>query len=150
MSVQTVYSTQAAVQNAPTPATMLDAGLVSGKVRLAHGKYTAPDGNVSAGSTINLVKLPKGARVLPNSIIYVEGGQNAGLGVRVGDDDSTSDDDRYLAASTPGSSETTLSLAKAALAPHQLESECWIQVKTENQALTADKSLAAYIYYTMD
>jgi hypothetical protein len=162
MSVQTVYSAQGAIQNAPTPATLLESGICGGKVRCVIAKYTAPDGNVSAGSTLRLAKLPKGARLLPNSFLMFEAGQNAGLGVRIGDDDdkgtgAAADDDRYLAAATPGASAVKVELsaatniaAAALLTPYQLGKEAWIQVKTENQALTASKSIVAYLFYTVE
>lgn len=159
--MSTKYSVNAAIQNAPTPSTLLEAGEMSGKIRLAIGKYT-PDGTETAGTVINLAKLPKGARLLPNSFVMFQAGQNAGLGVKIGDDDAdgvgtAADDDRYLKASTPGASAVKVDLSGAAniaapalITPYKLGGESWIQMTTENQTLTADKVIIAYLFYTLE
>lgn len=155
------YNTDvAAIQAAPTPATLLESGAVGGKVRLAIAKYTGV-GTEAAASVINLVKLPKGARVLPISHIQFEAGQNADLGIKVGDDDTAgvgaaADDNRYLVSSTVGASAVKVDFsasanvgAAAVLTPYKLGAEAWIQAVTEGQTFAA-ADFTAYIFYTLE
>lgn len=144
----TVYSDIATVQNAPTPSTLVEVGLLGGKVRYACAKYSGSD---AAGTVINLVKLPKGARILPISNLQIEAGQGATLSVKVGDNDAAgADDDRYLAASVPGASAVNVVLGASALSLYKLQNEAWVQLTTGVVALTADKVIAAHIYYTIE
>ena len=72
--------------------------VLGGRVRYAHGEV-AVNAAEKAGTVIELVKLPKGARVLPISQIHFEAGQKDKLTVKIGDGRKT---DRYLDSVAPG------------------------------------------------
>ncbi len=121
---------------------------VHGRVRVANGVVSGTVvGTGAAGTVINLVKLPKGARVLPSSKLYLEAGQNANVTIKVGD---AADDDRYLAAVAMGASKVTVALDKtAAIGATNLADEGWIFITTAVDALTA-KYIAFEIFYVID
>ena len=117
-----------------------------GRVRVARGVYTAASA-AAAGTVINLAKLPTGARVLGNSTITFEAGQDATLTVKVGD---SKDDDRYLAAVAPGASLVTKTLDADAFGSYVLEEEGFIFITTGVAALTSGKKIAFEIFYVID
>jgi len=119
---------------------------LGGRVRIAHGSVT-PASAGSAGDTVKLVRLPKGARILPVSQLHFEAGQDATLKVQVGDKD---DDDRYLAASVVGASATSINIAGNALADTVLTEETDIVLKTSVAGLAAGKKVSFDIFYVVD
>ena len=141
----TLYTDTATIQNAPSSAVdKMAPEQLGGRVRCARGKVTP--GTEAAGTIINLVKLPKGARVLPLSSLYLEAGQTATLKIQVGDAANTS---RYYAATATGASAVTIPLAAAAAAPVPLAAEGWIFITTSVEALAA-KYIAFEILYVID
>jgi hypothetical protein len=141
----TLYSDIATKQNTQNATTRTLPTEVGGRVRCAVGSVTP--GTEAAGTIINLVKLPKGARILPSSKLYLEAGQNANITIKVGD---AADDDRYLAAVAMGTSAAVVSLARTAALGHtDLAAEGWIFITTAVDALTA-KYIAFEIFYMVD
>lgn len=141
----TLYTDTATKQNAMTSAVekMLNEQL-GGRVRCARGSVTP--GTEAAGTIINLVKLPKGARVLPQSRIYFAAGQGATMTVKVGD---AADDDRYSVAAAPGVNATSILLDAAIHAPVPLAAEGWIFITTGVAALAA-AAISFEILYVID
>ena len=119
---------------------------LGGRVRIAHG-YITPASAGSAGDTVKLVRLPKGARFLPISQLHFQAGQDATLKVQVGD---KNDDDRYLAATTVGASATSITLAGNAIANSVLTEETDIILKTSVAGLAASKAIDFDIFYVVD
>ncbi len=117
-----------------------------GRVRIAHGTYT-PDGSEAAGSVIGLVRLPKGARVLPMSAVHFAAGQSASLKVKAGDADNPA---RYLAEVAPGSAAVTKELAANATAEYLLPAESDVIITTGDAALVKDKVIVFDILYVVD
>lgn len=141
----TLYTDTATLQNAPGSASEKMAGeQVGGRVRTARFKVTP--GTEAAGTIINLVKLPKGARVLPQSALYLEAGQTATLKIAVGDAANAA---RYYPATATGASAVTIPLAAQAAAPVALAAEGWIFITTSVEALAA-KYIAGEILYVID
>lgn len=140
----TLYSDTATAQNAPTASNRLYPEQFGGRVRCARGKITP--GTEAAGTVINLVKLPKGARVLPLSSLFLEAGQTATLKIAVGDAASAT---RYYPATATGASAVTIPLAGAAAAPYALADDGWIFITTSVEALAA-KYIAFEILYVID
>ena len=118
---------------------------LGGRVRLAHGDLTI-DSAYGSGTIIELAKLPAGARVLPQSQLHFEAGQNASLAVKVGD---AADDDRYFAG-TVGSSAISISLNANRLNNYVTTKEDMVFVTTTAQALTANKKIAFDLLYVVD
>lgn len=117
-----------------------------GRVRLAQG-YVIPTSAYAAGTVLELVRLPKGARVLPNSQLHFEAGQNASMTIKVGD---SSDADRYLAAKAPGASVATVALDGNRVGNYILPEEDVIIATTAGAALTANKKIFFDIFYVVD
>ena len=77
-----------------------------GKVRVAHDVIILAS-SAGVGDKINLVRLPKGARILETSELRFSSGLGSSVTVKVGD---AGDDDRYLAAVAPGASGAVIKL----------------------------------------
>lgn len=118
---------------------------IGGRVRIVHGGIT-PASAYAAGSIIELCRLPKGARILPQSQLHFEAGQDAALTVTVGD---SGDADRYMSA-TPGASAVSLELDKSVLASYVLADEDTIILTTGVKALTSGKKIYFDIFYVVD
>ena len=117
-----------------------------GRVRLIHGSIT-PTGTNSAGTIIELARIPKGARVLPQSQVHFEAGQNASLTVKIGD---YTDDDRYFAAAAPGANATSINLTGNRLGNYVAADEEMLILTTGAQALTASKKITFDIFFVVD
>lgn len=115
-----------------------------GRVREIHGTVTTTNG--AAGTVIELARLPKGARLLPQSMIHFEAGQNASLTVKVGD---ALDDDRYFSG-TPGASATSKNLSANVLNDYVCPEETMLIATTGAQALTANKKITFDLFYVVD
>lgn len=116
-----------------------------GTVYVVRGKFK-PTSALAAGTVVNLVRLPKGTRILNSSKLFFEAGQNASLTVKVGDE---ADDDRYFAAAAPGASATSKTLeANVFSDAYEFPKEQWVTMTTGAQALTANKTIAFEIFFT--
>jgi hypothetical protein len=167
MSVQTVLSDLAEIQNNPVGGRLAEAGVCGGKVRYAFAEYVAPDGNVSAGSLIKMLRLPKGARLLAMSYLVADPGQSTDLTLQAGDDDSGGavanrylkeaaiNDYGDLGANPPEGYVIPFSgganhAAAGAMAKRKVPSECWLTVTTGGAALVSGKHIQAHIFYALD
>lgn len=117
-----------------------------GRVRVAAGIVT-PDEAWPAGSVIRLAKLPKGARLLSQSQIHFEAGQNASLTVKVGDE---KDDARYFAAASPGAAAVSKNLDANKLGNYVCEAETYLILTTGAAALAAGKKITFELYFVLD
>lgn len=117
-----------------------------GRVRVVAGTYTGKAAD-AAGTVIRLARLPKGARLLPQSKVYFEAGQDATLTVKVGD---SKDDDRYFAAAAPGASAVSKELDRDALTGYALAEEMDIIMTTGVEALTADAKIGFVLLWVLD
>jgi hypothetical protein len=141
----TLYSDIATKQASTDPKVLTSPQEANGRVRCVNGKITP--GTESAGTIINLCKLPKGARILPSSKLYCEAGQNANITIKCGD---SGDDDRYLVAQAIGASAVVIPLARGAgVGNTELTEESWIFLTTAVDALTA-KYIGFEIFYVID
>lgn len=116
-----------------------------GRVRVVHGSVTTTNG--ATGTIIELARLPKGSRLLPQSQVHFEAGQNASLTVKVGD---ALDDDRYFAAAAPGASAVSKNLAANVLNDYVCPEETMIFMTTGGAALTANKKITFDIFFVVD
>ena len=117
----------------------------SGTVYVVRGKFKAASA-LASGTIVNLVRLPKGTRILNSSKLFFEAGQNASLTVKVGDE---ADDDRYFAAAAPGASATSKTLeANVFSDAYEFPKEQWVKLTTGGAALTSDKIIAFEIFFT--
>lgn len=140
----TLYSDTATIQKTPTPANRMYPCQFGGRVRCARFKITP--GTEAAGTIINLVHLPKGARVLPNSVIKLEAGQTATLQIKVGD---AASDDRYYPLTATGASAKKIELDGAIAAPYVMAADGYIFITTAVEALAA-KYIAGEIFWVLD
>lgn len=115
----------------------------SGELRVAYFEYTSPSGNEAAGDTINLVRLPKGARVLTGQLHTDALAANADL--TVGDAD---DSDRYLAkVDADSSTNVELNSPSEAGFGHMLSAQTDIVASFANGGMTSDDTIKGYIVY---
>ena len=114
----------------------------AGRVRVAHGSYTAT-GKETPRSVIGLVRLPKGARVLPISEIYFAEGQDPALTVKVGD---AANPGRYFAGAAAGAK----AMNANALGDYITPGEEVITLTTGGAAMAAGKAFVFDIYYVVD
>ncbi len=117
-----------------------------GRVRVVHGSIV-PDSAYADGSVLELARLPKGARLLPISELHFEAGQSASMTVKVGD---SADDDRYLAAASPGATETTVRLSANRLGDYTLPAEDVICATVGGAALVEKKKIFFDLYFVVD
>lgn len=117
-----------------------------GRVRVAAGIVT-PDEAWPAGSVIRLAKLPKGARLLSQSQIHFEAGQNASLTVKVGDE---KDDARYFTAASPGAAAVSKNLDANKLGNYVCEAETYLILTTGAAALAVGKKITFELYFVLD
>lgn len=117
-----------------------------GRIRIAHGMVKA-DTNMPAGTILELVRLPKGARVLPNSMIHLEAGQNASMTICVGDHLKK---DRYLVEVAPGANAKSLALDSNRFADYVIPEEVTIFATTGKAELAAGKKIVFDILYVID
>ena len=119
---------------------------VSSPVRISNVLYTLV-GTEAADDLINLVKLPKGARVITQLSSCEAENPGTALVIDIGDDDSTADDDRYvdgLTLSAGGAFAFSAggTVAAAELTPHELAAESWVQAKVKTAtSLTASQTI---------
>ncbi len=119
---------------------------LGGRVRVAHGTVT-PEADYAADSVIELVRLPKGARILPESELHFAAGQEATATVKVGD---SKNDARYLAAVAPGAEAKTLRLDADALNGYALPEEDVIRTTVGTAALKKGVKIVFDIFYVTD
>lgn len=117
-----------------------------GRVRVVHGSIV-PDSAYASGSVLELARLPKGARILPISQLHFEAGQSASMTISVGD---SSDNDRYLAAKSPGASAVSVALNANVLGDYTLPEEDVIIATVGGAALTANKKIFFDLYFVVD
>ena len=120
--------------------------VLGGRVRYAHGEVVV-DAAAKAGTVIELVKLPKGARVLPISQIHFEAGQAVELTVKVGDGRKT---DRYLEAVAPGTTASSITLNGNRFADYILPEETTLVLTTGGADLAAGKKMVFDVFYVVD
>ena len=120
--------------------------VLGGRVRYAHGEV-AVNAAEKAGTVIELVKLPKGARVLPISQIHFEAGQKDKLTVKIGDGRKM---DRYLDSVAPGVTVSSIALTGNKLADYILPEETTLLLTTGGADLAAGKKIVFDIYYVVD
>ena len=120
--------------------------VLGGRVRYAHGEVVVNTAE-KAGTVLELVKLPKGARVLPLSQIHFEAGQAVELTVKVGDARKT---DRYLESIAPGATARSIVLGGNKFADYILPEETTLALTADGAALAAGKRIVFDIYYVID
>lgn len=112
---------------------------LGGRVREAFGIYTAAAAD-AAGTIVRLVKLPKGARLLPQSMVFLSAGDNEPK-IKLGDE---KDNDRYIAEATPSG------WMHPAQADYVFEEEMAVIVTTTTAALTIGQKLTFSLFYVID
>ena len=142
----TIKSDIATKQTTTTLEKKLGTTEFGGRVRVIHGGIT-PTSAYAAGTIIELARLPCGARVLPQSQIHFEAGQNASLTVKVGD---SKDDDRYFVAAAPGANATSINLTGNRLGDYVTTEEGMVIMTTGAQALTANKKIMFDLFFVVD
>ena len=140
------YESNVAAKQIENFAAKLKTTDLGGRVRIVHGSLPTSS-SLASGSIFELVKLPKGSRLLPQSQIHFEAGQNASLTVKIGDAD---DDDRYFAAAAPGTSATSINLTGNRLNDFVTAGESMVILTTGGASTTANKAITFDLLYVID
>lgn len=156
----TVYTNRATIQNATTPSTLLDSGLLTPRTHTIDATYTVTTA-LAANDIIRLVKLPAGSKIIPNqSFIDSDGVGATTCTLTIGDTDTTAagvdatDADRYGAALDVNAAGVdafnSSTRGVASNTPYALQSESWITatVATLTGTATADRVLTFRITYS--
>jgi F420-0:gamma-glutamyl ligase-like protein len=149
----TLFTSLAAAQNNTTNVQNRAAGKdLTGNVVYAKGSYTTTATDAAA-DILRLALLPKGAVVVPSLCRIDTEDLGTDISVKVGDLDTTADDDRYSTAvslATAGAKTFTSGVAGAN--PHALASEAWITatlVDAGSISITAGQDVTFWIAYRM-
>ncbi len=127
------------------PVAYPDTAQVGGRVRVFYDTFTAS--GIAAGSTIDIARLPKGARVWDVHIFHDDLGTTAGT-LAVGDAASAT---RYLAAFATGSAgkqTMTGTNGQSTGVGFQQTAETTIVITTAGAAITG--TIRSVVYYTLD
>ncbi len=104
--------------------------------------------SAAIGDVINLIRLPKGAKLLDDSELYFPAGLGASVTVKVGD---SGDDDRYLAAVAVGNTAKTIRLDALKLsAGYALTAEDVITLTVGVAAIAANTKIGVNLKYVVD
>lgn len=131
-----VLSDTATIETTPTPSTLMDHGLIRGKMRHVTAIYECA--SLATASVIRVCRLYKGDRVLLSSYIITDdlGTTNT---LTLGDDDSVTaaDPDRYLEAAAAASAcviqcnDYATCIAKV---PYEIQETCWLTSTVTEEA----------------
>ena len=127
------------------PVVYPDTAQVGGRVRVFYDTFAAAA--ITAGSTIDIARLPKGARVWDIHIFHDDLGTTAGT-LAVGDSGSAN---RYLTAFATGSAgrqTMTGSNGQSAAIGYQQPAETTIIITTAGATITG--TVRSVVYYTLD
>lgn len=154
----TFYSDLAAIQNAPTIDTLLNAARAEGQLFVSRPTWTIETG-VATTTPIRLCRIPKGAYVIvPLCSVYAENPGSA-LVVDIGDEDAshpttTSDEDAYadgLTLSSGGQVLFTAQPGAALLTPRKVYSDTWVTVTPKTvTSLTVEQKLTFTIVWAKE
>lgn len=120
-----------------------------GRVRTIKDVFT-PTSAYASGTVIELARIPKGAKVLPQSEIYFEAGQNASLTVKVGIGEGSATSAVYLPQTTVGSTAKTVQLSGQQLGDYVTTEEGMLTMITGGAALVANKKIGVSLQYVVD
>ena len=131
-----VSSDVATIEAAPTPSTLMEHGLVRGKMRHVTAKYTCA--SLPTASTIRICRLYAGDRVLLNSYLFTEDLLTTNT-LAVGDDDSVTaaDPDRYMEAATAAAADVLQFndfVTCVDKVPYTIQETCWLTCLTSGEA----------------
>lgn len=161
MAITLTYnSVQVTEQNAVahTPSDTQEYG---GRVRVAYGTYETPASTgVADGSSIAMVRLPAGARIV-RGVLHNDAMGSGKLDVGVAGADGSgyydaagtlADDDDFFAVNLDTTSATveTTFLTLIASASYQFDKEVYIVATAETAALDAEKTLTFVVFYVVD
>ncbi len=114
------------------------------RIRCAVGKVTP--GTEAPETVINLVKLPKGARILPSSKLYIKKGQNPAMTLKCGD---VFNNVRYLTAVAPGANACEIALSGMDTTTYSLVAKSWIFL-TSGMAALSKAAISFEIFYVIE
>lgn len=124
------------------PKTYMNPGCVNGKVRVWQDTYEA-DGVVAA-KTIEVARLPKGARILPGSVIAADA---LGSGVTLACGDGTTAD-KFFAATAANTADKQIGLTKIDPLGTALTADTSIVLTVAGA--TATGTIKAFILYSVE
>lgn len=139
-------STQLAGLDAAAPKTLEEGPIMGGKVRIKVAGYTAT--GLVAGKRIELARLPKGCRILPESVVITEDFA-ASTTMAIGYNQitgATSSDTQFAAQTAVTSAGTKIPFVSTMLGD-KLAEDTSIHILTAGATLTVGKKLKLFLYY---
>ena len=147
----TIYTDTATAQNANTARNLADGNKVTGKIAFARASFTT-DGDTAADDILRIVKLPKGAIVIPGASFIDTEDCGTDISVTIGDE-ITPDVDKYSTAISLATAGRIAFVSGVAGAnPAALTEESWITatiVDAGSISVTADKDLTIWIGFIL-
>lgn len=132
----------------------------NGRMRVAYFDYTVPAGGIAAAQTIDLVKLPAGARYI-DGYLYNDGNTASALldvGLRSADNSDnidglgTGDNGQFLATGITASAATGIYLPTNTplRVGYELLKECWVVAQTRTAGMAAGRVIRGFITFVTD
>jgi hypothetical protein len=132
-----------------------DGRLLGGEIRFAQCSYTTT-ATTAAIDVLKLCLLPAGAIVIPGLSFVDTEDCGTDISIKIGDDDTTADDDRYSTAISLATAGRIAFVSDSALSagpnPHALQSQCAIQATVLDAgsiSVTAGKDFTVWIAYRL-
>ena len=148
-----IYTSLASAQNDTTNVKNRAEGKdLTGNVVYAKCSFTTT-ATTAAADVLHLALLPKGAVVIPSLSSISTEDCGTDISIKIGDEDTTADDDRYSTAvslATAGAKAFVDGVAGPN--PHALASEAWVTatiVDAGTISVTADRDLTIWLAYRM-
>lgn len=147
-----IYTPLATAQNLELAADRAQGSDLTGNLVFAKCSYTTTAAT-AAGDVLHLVRLPKGAVVVPGASFIDTEDCGTDISVKIGDADTTADDDRYSTAVSLGTAgRVALASGVAGPNPHALDSHAWITatvVDAGSISVTTDKDFTVWVAYRL-
>lgn len=154
-TITSAKSTQLTALEETEPREVVDASIQHGSVRRAYAEYTVAAGDeIGSDGVIDMMKLPKGARIVDASVVIPASGANGQFNVGwPANGDLAADPDALFATLDPGQAAVDADLDKSAAAAYnkKLEAEATIRLTCiEATADAGGDTIELEVFYVVD
>lgn len=145
----TAFKSTQETKRTSTPPKMLATNEHGGRVRISYFDYTVPTATVAVNDTIDLVTLPKGARILGGHAAWEAMSTGAGAaGVTIGDGTTAN---KYLdTTSVDAAGSCTFADTIALNTGEVLTADTTLVAKGAGEAWAATKTFAGHVLWVLD
>ncbi|MEO5375944.1 MAG: hypothetical protein H7840_17085 [Alphaproteobacteria bacterium] len=145
----TAYKSDQETKRTATPQKMLGTNEHGGRVRVSYFNYTVPTATLAVNDTLNLVTLPKGARILRGHVAW-EAMSTAGGTAQIQIGDGTTAN-KYLDTTSVDAAGSSAFADTIALSyGEELSAETTLVAKAVGEAWAATKKIAGHVLWVVD